>query len=106
MRLKDHVRSSWVNIVTVFKRSKLLKDEDAVGRIIFMAEPKAGRTGYTTSNPLCTLNLILPKDVLPDRDSQSDLLSINKDHSYLHHGGISKYSYTYKLMMRINQKAA
>ncbi|KAH1010688.1 hypothetical protein HUJ05_004944 [Dendroctonus ponderosae] len=71
MRLKDH-------------------DEDAVGRIIFMAEPKAGRTGYTTSNPLCTLNLILPKDVLPDRDSQSDLLSINKDHSYLHHGGISK----------------
>lgn len=69
---------------------KLSQDEDPVGRIIFMAEPKAGRAGYTPSSPLCTLNLILPKDVLPDRDSQSDLLSINKDHSYLHHGGISE----------------
>ncbi|XP_066256212.1 ankyrin-3-like isoform X3 [Euwallacea similis] len=71
MRLKDH-------------------DEDPVGRIIFMVEPKLGRTGYTQSNPLCTLNLILPKDVQPDRNSHNDLLSINKDHSYLHHGGISK----------------
>ncbi|CAG9763507.1 unnamed protein product [Ceutorhynchus assimilis] len=71
MRLRDH-------------------DEDPIGRIIFMAESKAGRTGYTPSNPLCTLNLILPKDLQPDRDSHSDLLSINKDHSYLQHGGISK----------------
>ncbi|XP_030749087.1 ankyrin-3-like isoform X3 [Sitophilus oryzae] len=71
MRLRDH-------------------DEEPVGRIIFMSEAKAGRTGYTQSNPLCTLNFILPKEVLPDRDSQSDLLSINKDHSYLQHGGISK----------------
>ncbi|XP_076264402.1 uncharacterized protein LOC143198798 isoform X3 [Rhynchophorus ferrugineus] len=71
MRLRDH-------------------DEEPVGRIIFMAEAKAGRTSYTQSNPLCTLNFKLPKEVLPDRDSQSDLLSINKDYSYLQHGGISK----------------
>ncbi|XP_050296421.1 ankyrin-3-like isoform X1 [Anthonomus grandis grandis] len=71
MRLRDH-------------------DEDPIGRIIFMAEPKTGRSGYSQSNPLCTLNLVFPKDVVPDRDSHSDLLSINKDHSYLHHGGISK----------------
>ncbi|KAL1518232.1 hypothetical protein ABEB36_001888 [Hypothenemus hampei] len=65
-------------------------DEDPIGRIIFLAEPKAGRASYTPSNPLCTLNLILPKDVVPDKDSHNDLLSINKDHSYLDHGGISK----------------
>lgn len=55
-----------------------------------MTEPKVGRTAYPANSPLCTLNLILSKDVQPDRDSQNDLLALNKDHSYLHHGGISK----------------
>lgn len=55
-----------------------------------MNDPKVAR-GEPTQNPMCTLNLILPTDVLPDRDSQSDLLSLDKDHSYLHHGGISKF---------------
>lgn len=54
-----------------------------------MSDPKVAR-GEPSQTPLCTLNLMLPKDVLPDRDSQSDLLSLEKDHSYLHHGGISK----------------
>lgn len=67
----------------------LLKDEDAAGRILFMTDPKVAR-GEPTQTPICTLNLVLPGDVLPDRDSQSDLLSLDKDHSYLHHGGISK----------------
>lgn len=60
-----------------------------MGRIIFMSDPKVAR-GEPTQSPLCTLNLVLPKDVLPDRDSQSDLLSIDKDYSFLQHGGISK----------------
>ncbi|XP_071050658.1 ankyrin-3-like isoform X4 [Onthophagus taurus] len=63
-------------------------DEDPNGRIVFMNDPKVAR-GEPTQTPICTLNLSLPKDVLPDRDSQSDLLSLDKDHSYLHHGGIS-----------------
>lgn len=54
-----------------------------------MCDPKVAR-GEPTQTPICTLNLVLPGDVLPDRDSQSDLLSLDKDHSYLHHGGISK----------------
>lgn len=56
-----------------------------------MNDPKVAR-GEPKQTPICTLNLNLPKDVLPERDSQSDLLSLDKDHSYLHHGGISKLS--------------
>lgn len=59
-----------------------------MGRIVFMSDPKVAR-GEPTQTPLCTLNLVLPQDVLPDRDSQSDLLSIDKEHSFLQHGGIS-----------------
>ncbi|KAK9878102.1 hypothetical protein WA026_020744 [Henosepilachna vigintioctopunctata] len=64
-------------------------DENAVGRLIFMSDARVAR-GEPNQTPLCTLNLVLPGDVLPDRDSQSDLLALDKDHSYLHHGGISK----------------
>ncbi|KAJ8977878.1 hypothetical protein NQ317_016148 [Molorchus minor] len=64
-------------------------DEDAVGRILFMSDAKVAK-GEPNQVPLCTLNLVLPKDVLPDRDSQSDLLSLDKDYSFLQHGGISK----------------
>ncbi|XP_057656758.1 ankyrin-3-like isoform X1 [Diorhabda carinulata] len=65
------------------------QDEESSGRIIFMSDAKVAR-GEPNQTPLCTLNLVLPKDVLPSRDSQSDLLSLDKDHSYLMHGGISK----------------
>ncbi|VEN62626.1 unnamed protein product [Callosobruchus maculatus] len=64
-------------------------DEEATGRVVFMTDPKVAK-GEPTQTPLCTLNLILPKEIVPNRDSQSDLLSIDKDHSYLLHGGISK----------------
>lgn len=66
-----------------------LKDEEAVGRIIFMHDPKVAR-GEPNQTPMCTLNLVLPSNIIPDRDSQSDLLALDKDLSYLHHGGISK----------------
>ncbi|CAG9832006.1 unnamed protein product [Diabrotica balteata] len=65
------------------------QDEESTGRIIFMSDAKVAR-GEPNQTPLCTLNLVLPKDVIPSRDSQSDLLSLDKDHSYLLHGGISK----------------
>ncbi|XP_074025695.1 uncharacterized protein isoform X3 [Leptinotarsa decemlineata] len=65
------------------------QDEEATGRIVFMSEAKVAR-GEPNQIPLCTLNLVMPSDVLPGRDSQSDLLSIDKDHSFLQHGGISK----------------
>lgn len=54
-----------------------------------MGDSKAAK-GEPSQIPLCTLNLNLPKEILPDRDSQSDLLSIDVDNSFLHHGGISK----------------
>ncbi|XP_017778994.1 PREDICTED: ankyrin-3-like isoform X4 [Nicrophorus vespilloides] len=60
------------------------QDEEPEGRIVFMNDPKVAR-GEPNQIPLCTLNLPLPKEILPDRDSQSDLLSIDKDHSYLIH---------------------
>lgn len=53
-----------------------------------MSEAKAAK-GEPTQTPLCTLNLALPKDILPDRDSQSDLLSLDADNSFIQHG-ISK----------------
>ncbi|XP_045463961.1 ankyrin-3-like isoform X4 [Harmonia axyridis] len=62
-------------------------DENAAGRLIFMNDAKVAR-GEPNQTPLCTLNLVLPKEVQPD--SHSDLLSLDKDHSYLLHGGISK----------------
>ncbi|KAK4872920.1 hypothetical protein RN001_014949 [Aquatica leii] len=64
-------------------------DEEASGRIIFKGDPKVAR-GEPSQTPLCTLNLVLPEDVCPDRGSHSDLLSLEKDHSFLDHGGISK----------------
>ncbi|XP_060520918.1 ankyrin-3-like isoform X3 [Cylas formicarius] len=83
MRLRDH-------------------DEEPAGRIVFMADPKVGRAGWVPSQPLCTLNLTLPKDLLPDRDSQSDLLSLNKDFSYLQHGGISKPDTIHRADLRLS----
>ncbi|XP_044766600.1 ankyrin-3-like isoform X3 [Coccinella septempunctata] len=62
-------------------------DENAAGRLIFMNDARVAR-GEPNQTPLCTLNFILPKEVLSD--SHSDLLALDKDHSYLHHGGISK----------------
>ncbi|XP_068892801.1 ankyrin-3-like isoform X5 [Tenebrio molitor] len=64
-------------------------DEQPLGRIIFMSDSKVAK-GEPTQTPLCTLNLVLPKEIRPDRDSQSDLLSLDIDNSFLHHGGISK----------------
>ncbi|CAH1098989.1 unnamed protein product [Psylliodes chrysocephalus] len=65
------------------------QDDDAAGRVIFMSDAKVAR-GEPNQTPLCTLNLALPKDVITSRDSQSDLLSLEKNNSYLLHGGISK----------------
>jgi ankyrin len=60
-----------------------------------MSDSKVAK-GEPTQTPLCTLNLVLPKEIRPDRDSQSDLLSLDIDNSFLHHGGISKYIFLYK----------
>lgn len=72
-----------MTVISLYFGSK--QDEDAVGRIVFMSDAKVAR-GEPTQTPLCTLNLVLPKDILPARDSQSDLLALDKDHSYLQHG--------------------
>ncbi|XP_049819591.1 ankyrin-3-like isoform X5 [Aethina tumida] len=77
------------------------QDEEPLGRIIFMNDAKVAK-GEPNQVPLCTLNLVLPKDVLPDRDSQSDLLAIDKDHSYLQHGGISKPDTIHKADIRVS----
>ncbi|XP_065160043.1 ankyrin-3-like isoform X3 [Atheta coriaria] len=57
------------------------QDDEPEGRIMFMTDPKVAR-GEPNQTPLCTLKMLMPKDILPDRDSQSDLLSIEKDHSF------------------------
>ncbi|CAH0546187.1 unnamed protein product [Brassicogethes aeneus] len=77
------------------------QDEDAVGRIVFMNDAKVAR-GEPNQVPLCTLNLVLPTDVLPGRDSQSDLLAIDKDYSYLSHGGISKPDTIHRADIRVS----
>lgn len=66
----------------------MLKDEEPVGRIVFMNDAKVAK-GEPTSQPLCTLNVLLPNDIFPDRDSHSNLLSLEKDYSLVH-SGLSK----------------
>ncbi|XP_044258344.1 ankyrin-3-like isoform X5 [Tribolium madens] len=76
-------------------------DEEPVGRIVFMSDSKVAK-GEPNQTPLCTLNLVLPKEILPDRDSQSDLLSLDVDNSFLHHGGISKPDTIHRADFRIS----
>lgn len=66
------------------------QDEDSIGRIIFMSEARVAK-GEPAQVPLCTLNLVLPQNIIQDMDrSEPDLLGIEKDLSYLRHG-ISKF---------------
>lgn len=75
-------------------------DEDIVGRIIFMSEARAAK-GEPPQVPLCTLNLVLPQNIIPDLDrSEPDLLAIDKDLSYLRHG-ISKPDTIHKADIRL-----
>ncbi|XP_018323633.1 ankyrin-3 isoform X2 [Agrilus planipennis] len=76
-------------------------DEEPSGLILFMTDPKVAR-GDPPQTPICTLNLILPSQILPDRDSHSDLLSLDNDHSYLQHGGISKADAIHRADFRLS----
>lgn len=53
---------------------------------MFMADARVAK-GEAAQTPLCTLNLVLPSNVIADLDrSDPDLLAIDKDLSYLRHG--------------------
>lgn len=75
-------------------------DEDNIGRIMFMAEARVAK-GEPAQVPLCTLNLVLPQEIIPDLDrSEPDLLTIDKDFSYLRHG-LSKPDTIHKADIRL-----
>lgn len=61
-----------------FKENRLpfsvrVKDQhaDTVGRCLFMREPKIAK-GESPQSPICTLNIVLPEDIIPDSLSTHD----------------------------------
>lgn len=61
-----------------FKENRLpfsvrVKDQhaDTVGRALFMREPKVAK-GESPQSPICTLNIVLPEDIIPDSLSTHD----------------------------------
>ena len=61
---------------------------DAIGRIAFMREVKAGR-GDPPQTPICNLNIVLPTSVTPDAiRSEPDLLALQKKYGFLHDVGL------------------
>ncbi|XP_021936517.1 ankyrin-3-like isoform X3 [Zootermopsis nevadensis] len=62
------------------------QDEDTVGRILFMREPKVAK-GEPTQMPICTLNIVLPETIIPESGpSEPDLLELEKKYSFLRDG--------------------
>lgn len=51
--------------------------EDPVARIFFMKDPKVAK-GDPSQAPICTLNVSLPENILPDVASEQDLLDIDR----------------------------
>ncbi|XP_069685687.1 ankyrin-3-like isoform X5 [Periplaneta americana] len=62
------------------------QDEDTVGRILFMREPKVAK-GEPAQTPICTLNIVLPENIIPEAGpSEPDLLELEKNYSFLRDG--------------------
>ncbi|KAK7789791.1 hypothetical protein R5R35_012340 [Gryllus longicercus] len=62
------------------------QDEDTVGRILFMKEPKVAK-GEPAQTPICTLNIVLPDNIIPDAGpSEPDLLELERNYSFLRDG--------------------
>ncbi|PSN43662.1 Ankyrin-3 [Blattella germanica] len=62
------------------------QDEDTVGRILFMREPKVPK-GEPAQTPICTLNIVLPENIIPESGpSEPDLLELEKNYSFLRDG--------------------
>ncbi|KAI5703727.1 hypothetical protein M8J76_002558 [Diaphorina citri] len=58
-------------------------DETTMARILFMREPKVAR-GEPAQSPLCTLNIGLPDNIVPESAmSESDLLNLDISHQLL-----------------------
>jgi len=77
------------------------QDEDTVGRILFMQEPKVAK-GEPAQMPICTLNIVLPENiVLNAGPSESDLLELEKDYSF-QRDGISHPDSTYRADIRLS----
>jgi len=61
---------------------------DAVGRVAFMREPRAGR-GEPPQTPICNLNIVLPSSVTPEfAPSEPDLHALQKKYGFLHDVGL------------------
>lgn len=62
---------------------------DALGRIIFMREPKVAK-GDAPQQPICILNIVLPDDIIPEPDLPEHELH---KHSYITHtSGLQRLS--------------
>ncbi|XP_067008853.2 ankyrin-3 isoform X1 [Anabrus simplex] len=62
------------------------QDEDLVGRILFMKEPKVAK-GEPAQSPICSLNIVLPDTIIPDAGpSEPDLLELERNYSFLRDG--------------------
>ncbi|XP_024083198.1 ankyrin-3-like isoform X23 [Cimex lectularius] len=62
---------------------------DALGRIIFMREPKVAK-GDAPQQPICILNIVLPEEIIPDSDLHDQE---TPKHSYITHtSGLQRLS--------------
>ncbi|CAH1406332.1 unnamed protein product [Nezara viridula] len=62
---------------------------DALGRIIFMREPKVAK-GDVPQQPICILNIVLPEDIIPEPDLPE---TETHKHSYITHtSGLQRLS--------------
>ncbi|XP_063217305.1 ankyrin-3 isoform X10 [Bacillus rossius redtenbacheri] len=62
------------------------QDDEPVGRILFMREPKVAK-GEPAQAPICTLNVVLPDTIVPEAGpSEPDLLELEKNYSFLRDG--------------------
>ncbi|XP_066908562.1 ankyrin-2 isoform X2 [Halyomorpha halys] len=62
---------------------------DALGRVIFMREPKVAK-GDVPQQPICILNIVLPEDIIPEPDLPE---TETHKHSYITHtSGLQRLS--------------
>jgi len=77
-------------------------NNDPVGRISFYKEGRQSK-GEAQPNPICNLNLALPKDISPEHTyTDKDILAIQAKYSFLREAGYGKFNTIQKADLRIS----
>ncbi|GIY26670.1 ankyrin-3 [Caerostris darwini] len=78
---------------------------EAMGRIAFMREPKAGR-GEPPQIPICNLNVALPEVTLTDSSADViELVTLEKRYDFIQEAGLSKPELIHRADLRLSDIA-